>query len=293
MLLRLLAPLTVAAFTLFATAAMGAGEPQLRMPVRIVDVRGATALVSRGAAVLDARDAAAFAQGHIPGAQLYAWQSFTGDGARRGRVHDDLAGIARSLSGLGVDTGRPALVYGAMAQGWGEEGHAAWLLLLLGHPDVAVLDGGFSAWRAAGRPVVTATARARPGAFEARARRELLANVDDVRRARTLVDVRSKGEFHGATPFGEARGGHIEGARHLDWRTLLDEGGRVVSPARLTRALFDAGVDPAGEIVTVCSCGVRSAFVATALLARGVGRVRNYDGSMAEWSADPGRPMAQ
>jgi thiosulfate/3-mercaptopyruvate sulfurtransferase len=67
----------------------------------------------------------------------------------------------------------------------------------------------------------------------------------------------------------------------------------VVSPARLTRALFDAGVDPAGEIVTVCSCGVRSAFVATALLARGVGRVRNYDGSMAEWSADPGRPMAQ
>ncbi len=84
MLLRLLAPLTVAAFTLFATAAMGAGEPQLRMPVRIVDVRGATALVSRGAAVLDARDAAAFAQGHIPGAQLYAWQSFTGEGARAG-----------------------------------------------------------------------------------------------------------------------------------------------------------------------------------------------------------------
>jgi 3-mercaptopyruvate sulfurtransferase SseA len=77
MLLRLLAPLTVAAFTLFATAAMGAGEPQLRMPVRIVDVRGATALVSRGAAVLDARDAAAFAQGHIPGAQLYAWSLFT------------------------------------------------------------------------------------------------------------------------------------------------------------------------------------------------------------------------
>lgn len=293
MLLRLLAPLTVAAFTLFATAAMGAGEPQLRMPVRIVDVRGATSLVSRGAAVLDARDAAAFAQGHIPGAQLYAWQTFTGDGAARGRVRDDLASIARTLAGLGVDTGRPALVYGAMAQGWGEEGHAAWLLLLLGHPDVAVLDGGFAAWRAAGRPVVNATARARPGAFEARARRELIATAEDVRRARQILDVRSKSEFRGATPYGEARGGHIEGARHVDWRALLDEGGRVVSGARLTRALSEAGVDPLDEIVTCCSCGVRSAFVTTALLARGVTKVRNYDGSLAEWSADPSRPMAR
>lgn len=293
MLLRLLAPLTVAAFTLFATAAMGAGEPQFRMPVRIVDVRGATSLVSRGAAVLDARDAASFAQGHIPGAQLYAWQAFTGDGAARGRVHDDLAEVARMLAELGVDTGRPALVYGAMAKGWGEEGHAAWLLLLLGHPDVAVLDGGFPAWRAAGRPVVNATARPRPGAFEARARRELIASADDVRRAKQVLDVRSKAEFHGATPNGEARGGHVAGAHHLDWRVLLDEGGRVVSSARLARALSDVGVDPAGEIITCCSCGVRSAFVATALISRGVTRVRNYDGSMAEWSDDPTRPMAR
>jgi thiosulfate/3-mercaptopyruvate sulfurtransferase len=293
MFLRLLAPLTVAAFTLFATAAMGASEPPVRMPVRIVDVRGATAIVSRGAAVLDARDAAAFAQGHIPGAQLYAWQAFTGEGAQRGRVRGDLTSIARSLATLGVDTGRPALVYGAMAQGWGEEGHAAWLLLLLGHPDVAVLDGGFAAWRAAGRPVVTATARPRPGAFEGRARTNLLASVEEVRQARQVVDVRSKAEFHGATPYGESRGGHIDGARHLDWRSVLDDGGRVLPGARLMRALTEAGVDPAEEIVTCCTCGVRSAFVASALIARGLPRVRSYDGSMAEWSADPARPTVR
>lgn len=293
MLLRLLAPLTVAAFTLFATAAMGAGGPPVRMPVRIVDVRGATSMVSRGAAVLDARDAAAFAQGHIPGAQLYAWQSFTGEGARRGRVREDLGSIARSLAALGVDTGRPALVYGAMAQGWGEEGHAAWLLLLLGHPDVAVLDGGFAAWRMAGRPVVTATARPRPGAFEARPVASLLASLDDVRAARQVLDVRSKAEFQGATPYGESRGGHIVGARHLDWRSLLDENGRVLPAPRIHRALTEAGLDPNDEIVTCCSCGVRGAFVASALLARGVARVRSYDGSMAEWSADPSLPMVR
>ncbi len=292
MLLRLLAPLTVAALTLLSSATGGASEAP-RSPVRIVDVRGAAALVSRGAVVLDARDAAAFAQGHVPGAQMYAWQAFTGEGASRGKLKPDLLALARALAALGIDAGRPALVYGSGGGGWGEEGHAAWLLSLLGHPDVALLDGGFTAWRAAGRPVVTSSARPRPGVFEARPRPELRADRNDVARARQIVDVRAAVEFAGATPYGEARGGRIAGARHLDWRSLLDEGGRIRSGARILRTLADAGIDPHDEIVAYCSCGVRSAFVTVALTARGVPRVRNYDPSLAEWSADPSLPMAR
>jgi thiosulfate/3-mercaptopyruvate sulfurtransferase len=59
------------------------------------------------------------------------------------------------------------------------------------------------------------------------------------------------------------------------------------------RSLADAGVDPNLEIVTYCSCGVRSAFAAMALLARGIPKVRNYDASLAEWAADPSLPMAR
>ncbi len=293
MLLRLLAPLTVAALTLFSSSAGGASEPPARAPVKIVDVRGAASLVAKGAVVLDARDAAAFAQGHVPGAQMYAWQAFTGEGAARGRLKPDLQAIAQALAALGIDAGRPALVYGAGGGGWGEEGHAAWLLALLGHPEVALLDGGFAAWRAAGRPVVTSSTRARPGVFEVRPRTELRADRHDVGRARQVVDVRSSVEFQGATPYGEARGGRIAGARHLDWRTLLDEGGRVRSGARILRSLADAGIDPNQEIVTYCSCGVRSAFVTVALAARGVARIRNYDASLAEWAADPSLPMVR
>ncbi len=170
MLLRLLAPLTVAAFTLMSSSLVGAADGSYRAPVKLVDVRGAAALLARGAAVIDARDAAAYAQGHLPGAQMYAWQAFTGEGSARGRLKPDLKAIAQALAALGVDAGRTALVYGASAQGFGEEGHAAWLMALLGHPDVALLDGGFNAWRAAGRPVVTSWTRARVGTFEARPR---------------------------------------------------------------------------------------------------------------------------
>jgi thiosulfate/3-mercaptopyruvate sulfurtransferase len=293
MLLRLLAPLTVAAFTLMSASLVGAADGSYRAPVKLVDVRGAAALLARGAAVLDARDAAAFAQGHLPGAQTYAWQAFTGEGSARGRLKPDLHMIAQALALLGVDTGRTALVYGASAQGFGEEGHAAWLLALLGHPDVALLDGGFNAWRAAGRPVVTSWTRARVGTFEAKVRAELRAERDHVARARQVLDVRSLQEFSGATPYGEQRGGHIPNARHLDWRRLLDEGGRVLPGARILRSLTEAGIDPNQEIVTCCSCGVRSAFAAMVLAARGVPKVRNYDASLAEWSADATLPLVR
>lgn len=293
MLLRLLAPLTVAAFTMMSSSLVGAADNSYRAPVKIVDVRGAAALLSRGAAVIDARDAASFAQGHLPGAQLYAWQAYTGDGAARGALKPDIAAIAQGLAALGIDAGRPALIYGLGAPGFGDEGHAAWLLALLGHPDVALLDGGFMAWRAAGRPVVTAWTKPRPGSFPSRMRGELRATADEVARARQVVDVRSQQEFLGATPYGELRGGHIANARHLDWRRLLDDSGRILPTARVLRSLADAGIDPNVEIVTYCSCGVRSAFATVALLARGVPRVRNYDASLAEWAADPARPMAR
>lgn len=292
MLLRLLAPLTLAALTLFSTAAMGASEPPVRMPVKLVDVRGAAALLSRGATVLDARDAASFAQGHIPSAQLYAWQAFTGEGASRGRLKPDPEAIAQALGALGVDAGRPALVYGDTVNGWGEEGHAAWLLALLGHPDIALLDGGFATWRAAGRPVVTSFARPQPGRFTAHLRTGFRAMRDDVKQSRQVIDVRTAVEFHGATPYGEARGGHIPGARNLDWRSLFDDRGRATSAARLQRDLETLHIDPREDIVVYCTCGVRSAMAAAVMASRGALRVRNYDASLAEWAADPTLSLA-
>jgi thiosulfate/3-mercaptopyruvate sulfurtransferase len=287
------APLTLAALALLSSITGGPSHPTIQPAVRVVDVRGAASLLARGATVLDARDAASFAQGHLPGAQPYAWQATTGQGAARGRVRPDLRSVAQALAALGVDSNRPTLVYGAAGSGWGEEGHAAWLLTLLGHTDIALLDGGFAAWRAAGRPVVTSTAVPRVGRFEPRLRAEVRASRDEVERAAQVVDVRTAVEFAGATPYGEPRAGHLPKAHHLDWRTLLDESGRVRSSARIYRALADAGIDPSREIVTYCTAGVRSAFVAVVLNARGVPHVRNYDGSLVEWGSDPSAPLVR
>lgn len=265
----------------------------MRSFVRLVDARSAATLIHSGASVVDARCAAAFAQGHLPGARLYAWQETTRDGSARGRIVTDLRRLETYVSQLGVENGRPALVYGDGLRGWGEEGHAAWLLALLGHSDIAMLDGGFAAWTATGRPVVPNVEPCSAVGFSAIWRGNLIAPVSVVGSARQIIDVRSASEFRGATPFGEARGGHIPSAVHLDWRRMFTEHGSFVTADAMLRLVSDAGVDPALDAVVYCTCGVRSALVVAALAACGVMVARNYDGSLAEWSSDPSAPMVR
>lgn len=243
--------------------------------------------------MVDARCAAAFAQGHLPGARLYAWQATTRDGPARGRVETDLRRLESYVSQLGVENDRPALVYGAGLRGWGEEGHAAWLLALLGHSDIAILDGGVAAWTAAGRPVVSNVESLPIARFSANWRDDLIAPASVVASAQQIIDVRSTSEFCGATPHGEARGGHIPSAVHLDWQSLFTERGLFVTANAMRRLVSDAGVNPALGAVVYCTCGVRSALVVAALAARGVMVARNYDGSLAEWSSDPSAPMVR
>src|SRR5438105_3844850 len=117
-----------------------------------VSVEEGAALVERGAAVLDARPAREFDQGHLPRAQPIDWKDFRDGWGRTGTLGTP-SQIAPRLAALGVDERLPVLVYGAAARGWGEEGRIDWMLEYLGHREVRILDGGFDAWRGAARPV--------------------------------------------------------------------------------------------------------------------------------------------
>ena len=65
----------------------------------------------------------------------------------------------------------------------------------------------------------------------------------------TVVDTRSRDEFTGREVRGK-RGGHIPGAKHLEWKDLLAEDGRF-KPLEQLRALFrERGIDPGQTAVT-------------------------------------------
>jgi thiosulfate/3-mercaptopyruvate sulfurtransferase len=58
----------------------------------------------------------------------------------------------------------------------------------------------------------------------------------------------------------------------------------------LARLYMDAGVTPEREVITYCGRGYAGACGLLALKLLGYERARLYDGSWAEWSADPSLP---
>ena len=103
---------------------------------------------------------------------------------------------------------------------------AVWLLAVLGHPDVRILDGGSEAWTAAGLPLARTErapapvdpAKAPPTAppYRGTANLELLATRFDVQKAigdpgSVIVDVRRESEYRG-TEKRARRAGTIPGA---------------------------------------------------------------------------------
>jgi thiosulfate/3-mercaptopyruvate sulfurtransferase len=263
-------------------------------PVFVSPARGAE-LIAAGAVVLDARGGDAKAP-FLPGARTVAWMKLRDGLGRTGRLDDDLGALARAFRKRGVSATRPVLVYGAFAEGWGEEGRIWWTLRYLGHPSVHILDGGVAAWTAEDRPTAArAEGKAEPGDFEPRPVAALRADwraVDAARRSGAVVlDVRTRAEFDGATPYWSKRGGHVPGARHLDWKTLIGDDGRLLPVDALRDRLGALGLRPDAPIIAYCTGGVRSAFVEAALMHAGFTRAANYDGSWWDWSARSELPI--
>lgn len=168
-----------------------------------------------------------------------------------------------------------------------------WVLRHYGHDRVRVLDGGWDGWVAAGRPVTDATPPApQPGTFTPRLVPELLANTADLRAAmddidRQILDVRGDAEWLRHEPTDSSMAGHVPGAVHMVWTEVIDPTTHHFHAAEVLRARFtELGLRPDAEIITYCQGGIRAAHTVLALTRAGFGRVRNYEGSWAQWSRE-------
>jgi len=165
---------------------------------------------------------------------------------------------------------------------------AWWCARWLGHPAVAVLDGGFAAWQG---PLSQACPAVEPGNFSIRAplTREidapaLLARLDGA----ALVDARARPRFDGAEEPIDPVAGHIPGAVCLPFQENLDASGRFKSAAELAERFRDVPDDA----VCYCGSGVTAAHNVLAMRIAGRPEPILYPGSWSEWIQDPGRPRA-
>jgi len=247
--------------------------------------------------VLDAHQPRLYRSGHIPGAQNAVWTRYRAGWFRSGRLPDDLRKLARQLGKLGVDEEKPVLVCGNADEGWGEEGRIGWMIRYLGHPAVAILDGGCDAWRHAGRHFTTETPAPTAGNFTPRPRNQLRARTQEVAAALSddtigILDVRTQREFNAATPYFASRGGHIPTAVNIPIQSFCGREGRVKETLAMEILLQGTGLPEEERLIVNCTGGVRSAFVAELVREIGV-EAANYDASFWAWSADHTLPVAR
>jgi thiosulfate/3-mercaptopyruvate sulfurtransferase len=249
--------------------------------------------------------AQAYASGHIPHA-VYAHldEDLSAPRTPRSGRHplpqvETLAatfgrfGIAARVQVIGYDQGPGAFA----ARLW-------WLLRWLGHPAVAVLDGGLGAWERAGLPLSRAQEPRAPRRFMPRLAPHLVADGTEVveavrsgalaRGEQLLVDARSAERFAGENETIDPVAGHIPGARNHPYTANLDAQGRFLDAGRL-RDAWQSTVRGASarQLISMCGSGVTACHNLLALEAAGLSGARLYAGSWSEWITDPAHAVAR
>jgi len=260
------------------------GEQLGRSGLRIVDARWRP----------DGSGADVHRAGRIPGSVHVDW--------RADLVEPDDAGDALRLASperiaavadrSGIGDGTTVVIYDDTdalyaARVW-------WTLRAYGLESVRILDGGFPAWEAEGRPITRSvvdtitTPMTLPTSFTPRGPTRIQLTTADVRGLLgapdvTLLDARAPAEYRGFEG-NTRRLGHIPGAVNVPVGGMHAAGTqRLRGGDELRSFLHAANVSRGRRMVTYDGSGVAAAKLAFVLTLLGHEDVAVYDGGWAEW----------
>jgi len=255
--------------------------------------------------LIDTRDADAYAAGHIPGAvNLREIFTFLATSTAEGltQLKDT---FASHFGAAGLSGKETAVFYeDSLNGGYGQSCRGYYLLTWLGYPKVKVLNGGFSAWKAAGLPTSTEAAAPKAATFPSDLTgADVMLTKDDMLKAlgsgTVLLDVRDIDEWIGdsSSPYGKdfaPRKGRIPGAKWVEWYRFMKpsaQGPMIKSPDEVRAECATAGISTDDTVFLYCFKGARASNTFLALKQAGFDDVRMYFGSWNEWSRDPALPI--
>ena len=253
---------------------------------------------------IDGGSKEAFEIGHIPQA---VYSNYLTEGWRT--TVDGIVGMLPPVNdleiligGLGIGNDSHVIVVpgGVSSSDFGSASRVYWTFKVLGHENVSILDGGYAAWiQQLPTQLETGASNPNTAIFKADFQSKYLATTEEVVNAlannsSVLVDARPEEQFLGKSKHGKAlAAGTIPGAFNLQQQTLVEENTSFFKDAiTVAQLVKEAGIESTDGEITYCNTG-HWATVAWFALSEVLGHenVKNYDGSMVEWTADPSRPL--
>jgi thiosulfate/3-mercaptopyruvate sulfurtransferase len=258
--------------------------------------------------LIDTRDPATYAAGHLPGAvnihDIFTYlATSTPDGVAAMREKFATAFGAAGLSGK-----ETAVVYEqSMASGFGQSCRGYVLLTYLGYPKIQILHGGYAAWAAADMPTTTEVPAPKAGSFAVDPKAaSILVDLQGMKAAVAdpnivKLDTRDVDEWiaDSSSPYGKdfcPRKGRIPGAVWIEWYRMMKpttNGPMFKSAPEILAECASVGVTPDTPVVLYCFKGARASNTLVALKEAGIKNVSLYFGSWNEWSRDPSLPIEE
>jgi len=209
--------------------------------------------------IFDSSKADVYEKKHIPGAIGVGWHKFS---QVDGKPGDPLWGtslekaeLKEMLESFGVTNDKLVVFTSNVLPGPGPDGRNVWQMRMAGLDNVKLLYGGNPYWEKLGYEM----SKEVPTVGEPSTSLQL-ENFDESYRATkdyiyenlgktVIIDVRTEKEYKGSQDAGEARGGHIEGAKNLLWSSLLNEDATPKSSKDIISMMAELGVKPEDDFV--------------------------------------------
>src|SRR5690606_19469788 len=208
--------------------------------------------------------------------------------------------ITKLIGDLGIDNDDHVVIvpWGTDSSEFGGATRVYWTFKYLGHDAVSILDGGWRQYDAAGGERVAEAATPVAAEFPLNLRPELRVTTPEVETALAdgtkLIDARPEAQHLGQSKSPAVRiEGTIPGSINLPHSNFYSgEYASFALPETVAALTQSLGLVDGEKNIVFCNTGHWASIAWFAL--HEVGGNKNtsmYDGSMAEWAADPARPI--